>query len=27
VDAGPLAFSVRGRCAYESTFDYSSDDT
>jgi len=22
---GPLAFSVRGRCAYESTFDYSSD--
>jgi hypothetical protein len=26
VDAGPLAFSVRGRCAYESTFEYTSDD-
>jgi hypothetical protein len=26
VDAGPLAFSVQGRCAYESSFDYSSDD-
>jgi hypothetical protein len=26
VDAGPLLFSVRGRCAYESTFAYSSDD-
>ena len=26
VDSGPLAFSVTGRCAYESTFDYSSDD-
>jgi hypothetical protein len=26
VDAGPLVFSVRGRCAYESTFTYSSDD-
>lgn len=26
VDAGPLAFSVQGRCAYESTFEYSSDD-
>jgi hypothetical protein len=26
VDAGPLAFSVQGRCAYESTFRYSSDD-
>jgi hypothetical protein len=26
VDAGPLAFSVSGRCGYESTFDYSSDD-
>jgi hypothetical protein len=25
VDAGPLVFSVQGRCAYESTFDYSSD--
>jgi hypothetical protein len=25
VDAGRLAFSVQGRCAYESTFDYSSD--
>ena len=25
VDAGPVAFSVRGRCAYETTFDYSSD--
>ena len=24
--AGPLAFSVRGRCAYESTFEYSSDE-
>jgi hypothetical protein len=27
VDAGPLAFSVRGRCAYESTFEYSSEDS
>jgi hypothetical protein len=26
VDAGELAFSVSGRCAYESTFEYSSDD-
>ena len=26
VDAGPLAFSVSGRCAYESTFEYSSQD-
>ena len=26
VDAGRLAFSVRGRCGYESTFEYSSDD-
>jgi hypothetical protein len=26
VDAGPLVFSVAGRCAYESTFAYSSDD-
>ena len=26
VDAGELAFSVSGRCAYESTFDYSSDE-
>ncbi len=26
VDAGPLAFSVTGRCAYESTFDYSWDE-
>jgi hypothetical protein len=26
VDAAPLVFSVRGRCAYESTFAYSSDD-
>jgi hypothetical protein len=25
VDAGALAFSVSGRCAYESTFEYSSD--
>jgi hypothetical protein len=25
VSAGPLAFSVQGRCAYESTFDYSSE--
>ncbi|HEY1596316.1 MAG TPA: DUF1326 domain-containing protein [Thermoleophilaceae bacterium] len=25
-DAGPLAFSVTGRCAYESTFEYSSGD-
>jgi hypothetical protein len=25
VDAGPLVFSVQGRCAYESTFAYSSD--
>jgi hypothetical protein len=26
VDAGALAFSVKGRCAYETTFDYSSED-
>jgi Protein of unknown function (DUF1326) len=26
VNVGPLAFSVAGRCAYESTFDYSSED-
>jgi hypothetical protein len=26
IDAGPLAFSVQGRCAYESSFEYSSDD-
>jgi hypothetical protein len=26
VDAGPLVFSVQGRCAYETTFAYSSDD-
>jgi hypothetical protein len=26
VDAGPLTFSLQGRCAYETTFDYSSDD-
>jgi hypothetical protein len=26
VDAGSLVFSVQGRCAYESTFEYSSDD-
>ena len=26
VDSGPLVFSVRGRCAYESSFAYSSDD-
>ena len=26
VEAGPLVFSVAGRCAYESTFAYSSDD-
>jgi hypothetical protein len=26
VDAGPLAFEVSGRCAYESTFEYSSGD-
>jgi hypothetical protein len=25
VDAGSLVFSVRGRCAYETTFDYSSE--
>ncbi len=25
--AGPLVFSVQGRCAYETTFDYSSEDT
>jgi hypothetical protein len=25
VDTGRLAFSVQGRCAYESTFDYSSE--
>jgi hypothetical protein len=24
--AGPLAFSVKGRCAYESTFEYASDE-
>ena len=27
VDAGPLVFSVQGRCAYETTFEYSSDDS
>jgi hypothetical protein len=26
VNAGPLRFSARGRCAYEATFHYSSDD-
>jgi hypothetical protein len=26
VDAGPVVFSVRGRCAYETTFEYSSED-
>jgi hypothetical protein len=26
VDAGPLSYSVSGRCAYESTFQYSSDE-
>jgi hypothetical protein len=26
VDAGPLLFSVQGRCAYEASFEYSSDD-
>jgi hypothetical protein len=26
VEADPLAFSVRGRCAYEATFDYSSEE-
>jgi hypothetical protein len=26
VDAGEVAFSVSGRCAYESTFKYSSED-
>jgi hypothetical protein len=26
VETGPLAFSVHGRCAYESTFEYSSED-
>jgi hypothetical protein len=26
IDAGPLVFSVEGRCAYETTFEYSSDD-
>jgi hypothetical protein len=26
VDVGPIAFQVSGRCAYESTFDYSSGD-
>jgi len=26
VAAGPLAYSVRGRCAYETTFEYSSQD-
>jgi hypothetical protein len=26
VDAGPLAFQVSGRCGYESSFDYSSED-
>jgi hypothetical protein len=25
VDAGSVVFSVRGRCAYETTFDYSSE--
>ncbi|MGZ4201102.1 MAG: DUF1326 domain-containing protein, partial [Thermoleophilaceae bacterium] len=27
VAAGPVTFSVSGRCAYESTFEYSSDDS
>ena len=27
LNAGPLVFSVQGRCAYETTFEYSSDDT
>jgi hypothetical protein len=27
VEAGPLAFSVQGRCGYESTFAYSSDES
>ena len=26
VDAGRLAFSVQGRCAYETSFEYSSGD-
>jgi Protein of unknown function (DUF1326) len=26
IDTGPLVFSVQGRCAYETTFEYSSDD-
>lgn len=26
VDTGPLVFSVTGRCAYETTFEYSSAD-
>jgi len=26
INAGPLVFSVEGRCAYETTFEYSSDD-
>ena len=26
VDAGPLVFSVQGRCAYETTFEYCSDE-
>jgi hypothetical protein len=26
ISAGPLIFSVQGRCAYETTFEYSSDD-
>jgi hypothetical protein len=26
VDSSPLVYSVQGRCAYESTFDYSSED-
>ena len=26
VNAGPMAFSVQGRCAYEATFEYSSED-
>jgi hypothetical protein len=25
INVGPLVFSVQGRCAYETTFDYSSD--
>ena len=26
INAGPLVFSVEGRCAYETTFEYSYDD-